>query len=203
MRKPVIAVDADGVMLDYSTAYGRAWERAFGWRPTERDPSAYWPMDRWGVDRVAGEPLQRFRACFDFQFWSAIPAIDGAVEGCNQLHDAGFALVCVSALEPCYEAARLKNLRTLGFPVERVIATGAVPSEVSPKAAALAELAPAAFVDDYLPYFRGVKAGIHTALVTRQPNGSPNAGPALASVGSHHADLWEFACWWLARRDRS
>lgn len=202
MRKPSVALDADGVLLDYSTAYAKAWERAFGWHPTERDPNAYWPIDRWGVERLTGEPLERFRACFDGRFWSTIPAMEGAVVAANELHDAGITLVCVSALELHHEAARLRNLRMLGFPIERVVATGAAASAISPKAAALAELQPDAFVDDFLPYFRGVKPGIHTALVTRQPNGSPNVGPELASVGSRHVDLRAFAFWWLTRDDR-
>ncbi len=198
MGTPVIALDADGVLLDYSTAYARAWERAFDWHPVEHDPSAYWPMDRWGVERLVGEPLERFRACFDTEFWSTIPAIDGAIVGCNALHDAGFRLVCVSALELHHEAARLKNLRAHGFPIERVVATGATVSMCSPKASALAELDPEAFVDDYLPYLRGLKDSVHTALVLRQPRGSPNVGPELASIGSRHVDLLAFARWWLS-----
>ena len=67
MKRPLIALDADGVLLDYSTAYAKAWERAFGWHPTERDPSAYWPMERWGVERLTGEPLERLQACFDLR----------------------------------------------------------------------------------------------------------------------------------------
>jgi phosphoglycolate phosphatase-like HAD superfamily hydrolase len=200
--RPVIALDADGVLLDYSTAYAGAWERAFSWHPVERDPSAYWPMDRWGVDRLAGEPLERFRACFDAEFWSTIPAIAGAVEACHALHDAGFTLVCVSALEIHYEAARLNNLRRHGFPIERVVATGSIAGPVSPKAAALAELDPRAFVDDYLPYLRGLKPSIHTALVLRQSTGSPNVGADLAAVCSVHANLLAFSRWWLGSDGR-
>ena len=60
-----IALDADGVLLDYNLAYASAWERAFGVRPELRDPQAYWPADRWGVERLAGELLDRLRASFD------------------------------------------------------------------------------------------------------------------------------------------
>lgn len=199
-EKKILALDADGVLLDYSTAYARAWQRAFDRHPVERDPTAYWPIDRWGVERLVGAPLERFRACFDTEFWSTIPAIDGAIEGCHALHDAGFTLVCVSALELRHQAARLKNLCVLGFPIDRVVATGSAASAASPKASALAELDPLAFVDDYLPYLRGLKSSIHTALVLRQPTGSPNAGVAPASVGSQHVDLLAFSRWWLSSR---
>ncbi len=68
----------------------------------------------------------------------------------------------------------------------------------NPKAEALAQLQPLAFVDDYLPFLKDVPEQTHAALVLRQPNGSPNAGPALQSVHSQHADLAAFAQWWLS-----
>jgi len=196
----VIALDADNVLLDYSLAYAGAWERAFQARPIERDPQAYWPIDRWGVERLEGERLEKFRACFDDEFWSAIPAVDGALQACRDLTAAGYTLVCVSAIQPAYEKARLRNLQSLGFPIERVIATSSDSEAGNPKAAPINELAPAAFVDDYLPYLTGIRADVHTALVHRQLNGSPNRGPELVHAKSRHGNLAEFAHWWLALR---
>lgn len=197
--KPIIALDADGVLLDYHHAYARAWAKAFGTVPAVRDPQAYWPIDRWEVRRLAGDELAQFRACFDHHYWSTIPAIPGAVEASRALVAAGYELVCVSAIESQFEAARLANLRDAGFPIERVVATANTAIDVSPKAAALHELLPVAFVDDFLPYLRGISDNIHAALVTREPNGSPNAGADLAWAHSVHADLAAFAQWWLNR----
>jgi phosphoglycolate phosphatase-like HAD superfamily hydrolase len=199
MIRPLIALDADGVLLDFHRGYASAWERAFGSAPPERDPLAYWPIDRWLVDRLDDERRAHFRRHFDAQFWSSVPAIEGALVACNRLHDAGFDLVCVSALDAEHEAARLRNLRDHGFPIERVFATGNAPGERSPKADAIATLAPEAFVDDYLPYLRGMPAQVHTALLLRAPNGSPNAGPELVLARSVHQDLGEFADFWLTR----
>jgi phosphoglycolate phosphatase-like HAD superfamily hydrolase len=194
-----IVLDADGVLVDFHMGYAAAWQRAFGVLPRERDAQAYWPFDRWDVERLAGERLAQFREQFDTRFWSSLPAIEGAVQACHRLHDAGWELVCVSALEPHHEASRLRNLRDLGFPIERVIATGHTDDVRSPKADAVHMLAPAAFVDDYLPYLRGIAPEIHTALVLRAPNGSPNAGDELSLVKSIHADLAAFAEHWLTR----
>ena len=199
MPKPLIALDADGVLLDFHLGYADAWRRAFGTVPRERDPLAYWPMDRWHVDRLDDAGRTHFRRFFDDTFWTTVPAIRGALDACHRLHDAGFELVCVSALEAVYESARLRNLRDLGFPIERVIATGNAPGERSPKADAIAELAPEAFVDDYLPYLRGLPAHVHTALVLRAPNGSPNAGDDMSLARSVHDDLGGFASHWLDR----
>ena len=122
--KPIIALDADGVLLDYNSAYAGAWERAFGQRPAEADPNAYWAMDRWAVQALDGERLQQFRACMDDGFWRSIPALGNALQACHDLQGAGYELVCVTALAARFEQARLGNLRDLGFPIDRVIATG-------------------------------------------------------------------------------
>jgi phosphoglycolate phosphatase-like HAD superfamily hydrolase len=199
MARPLLALDADGVLLDFHRGYAGAWERAFGSAPRERDPLAYWPIDRWLVDRLDEERRAHFRRHFDSQFWSSVPAMDGAVVACQRLHEAGFDLVCVSALDPEHESARLRNLRDHGFPIERVFATGNAPGERSPKADVIAALRPEAFNDVYLPYLRGMPAEVHTALLLRAPNGSPNSGPELALARSVHEDLAEFADFWLAR----
>jgi phosphoglycolate phosphatase-like HAD superfamily hydrolase len=200
MVRPVIALDADGVLLDFHLGYAGAWRRAFGAAPAERDPLAYWPMDRWHVERLDEAGRAHFRRHFDDEFWSTVPAIEGAIEACQRLHDAGYDLICVSALEAEHEAARLRNLRGHGFPIERVVATGNAPGVVSPKLDAITALAPQAFVDDYLPYLRGIPSHVHTALVLRAPNGSPNSGDDLALVDSSHDDLAGFAEFWLGRR---
>lgn len=197
--KGTIALDADGVLLDYHASYAMAWQKAFGTLPAIKDPLAYWPIDRWDVHRVTGNELERFRQCFDEEFWSTIPVLPGALEACILLKDAGYHLVCVSALKEVYGLSRLKNIRDHGFPIDDVIATEHNDGGISPKAKALNNLKPVAFVDDYLPYFRGVPASIHMALITREPNGTPNIGDELNNVSSSHSDLLEFANWWVHR----
>ncbi len=200
MTRDILALDADGVLLDFHLGYAGACQRAFGTWPQERDPLAYWPIDRWLVDHLDdAERRAHFRKHFDEQFWTSVPAIEGAIEACHRLHDAGFDLVCVSALDAGYEAARLRNLRDHGFPIERVIATGNASSARSPKADAIAALDPLAFVDDYLPYLRGMPAHVHTALISRALNGTPNIGAELALARSVHDDLPDFAAHWLSR----
>ena len=195
----VLALDCDGVLLDFHLGYASAWERAFGYAPAERDPLAYWPIDRWEVEHLTPERRPLLRAAFDEHFWATLPAIPGAREACVRLHDAGFELVCVSALELEFQDARLRNLRKLGFPIERVIATGNAEGERSPKADAIEVLDPVAFVDDYVLYLRGLPRHVHTALVLRAPNGSPNVGADLALANSVHDDLAGFVDHWLAR----
>ena len=122
-QRPLLALDGDGVLLDYLEGYAEAWREAFGTRPAVRDPFGYGPLERFEVPRLDAEGRARFRKHFGTKFWSSVPAIPGAVEASVHLHDAGFELVCVTALDAEFEASRLKNLRALGYPIERVCAT--------------------------------------------------------------------------------
>jgi len=89
----VLAIDVDGVVLDYAAAYRQAWARAFGILPDERDPQAYWPHDRWAVRRLDGEKKRHFRRQFDEGFWSTIPALPGAVSGpCQSMRMANVVI---------------------------------------------------------------------------------------------------------------
>ena len=197
MKKPLIALDCDGVLLDLNLAYAKAWQSYSGSYPIEVDPHGYWHFNRWDVQRLGGEELEQFRLHFDADFWSSILPIAGAVQACQRLADAGHELVCVTALEEKFAEARLENLRTYGFPIDKVYATGHQAGAVSPKAEVIHQLKPRAFVDDYLPYMDGISGEIHTALILRGPNGSPNVGPGLSAVSSTHADLVAFSEWWL------
>lgn len=195
--KPIICLDGDGVLLDFHSAYRTAWYRAFGSLPALKDPDAYWPIDRWDVHWLDGEELRHFRSYFDHEFWRTVPAISGAKDACKNLSDAGYELVCVTALDERFQKARLQNLRDHGFPIERVVTTASTVGDVSPKAEALRQLMPIAFVDDYLPYLRNISPSIHAALILREPNGSPNIEEKFTRADSRHSDLLKFADWWL------
>ncbi len=198
MRKRVIALDADGVLLDYNLAYASAWQHAFGEYPAEKEPSAYWALDRWDVARLEADALNQFRSAFDSLFWSSIPALPGAVEACNFLVAAGYELVCVTALSRQYGAARQHNLKFHGFPIEQVHTADEKFTYENPKAKLINALKPVAFADDYLPFLAGIDSSIHSALIHRQATRTPNIGKSLNTVASQHADLLEFAHWWLA-----
>ena len=61
MTKGIIALDADGVLLDYGLAYASAWQKAFGTYPGERDPLADRAAEHGRVRHLA-EPAHHLRA---------------------------------------------------------------------------------------------------------------------------------------------
>lgn len=135
-----IAIDGDGVLLDYNTAYSQAWFKAFGEHLILNNPRSYWPMERWNARRLVSDELEQFRSAFDLEFWSTIPAVPGALKACQRLVDQGYTLVCVTALAERFSDARAQNLRALGFPISRVITTSDEIAGGSPKAKAIADL---------------------------------------------------------------
>jgi hypothetical protein len=66
----------------------------------------------------------------------------------------------------------------------------------------LAELRPMAFVDDYLPYLRGVPPDVHAALITRGAIRGPDTGPETALAKSTHLDLAAFSDFRLQHNSR-
>lgn len=199
MANHLIVLDADGVLLDYNLAYASAWERAFGSYPKLKNHNAYWAKDRWSVRQLEGDSLSTFKTVFDESFWSTIPAVTGALNACHTLSQAGFELICVTALPGKFQSARLRNLVQLGFPVETVLTVDHSESTLSPKAEIINLIKPIAFVDDYLPYMSDVHVDIHRALITRECEMSPNKGSLLDSISSMHTNLEDFAKFWLER----
>jgi hypothetical protein len=108
-----------------------------------------------------------------------------------------FSIAALYQFTTAADNSRLENLMNLGFPIQRVIATSGANGAMSPKAAALSLLNPLVFVDDFLPYHRGVPPEIHRVLITRETNGTPNTGDELGNIDSSHHNLLAFSDWWL------
>lgn len=199
----VIALDVDGVLLDYAHGYSRVWEQTFNEKVSLVNPGAYWPMERYGLRFLKGQDLKRFNSNFDHEFWSSLPALPGAVDAVKSLKEYGFRVVCVSALKEEFANARAENLRKHGFLIDELIATGGMQEEhQSPKALALSKINAKVFVDDYAPYFKGVdkQTGIHLALIDRQSENSPNQHHKQhLPIDSLHSDIVDFSNFWLKR----
>lgn len=200
VQHDLITLDADGVLIDYHEGYAQAWERAFGFRPTVRNPDGYHPRDYWDVPTLTTSELKHFRVHgLSAQTWRNMPAMPRALEACRLLTQAGFRLICVSALSPVYRDARAHNLKRLGFELIDVLAVG-TSGLGNPKAKTLLELKPAAFVDDYLGYLQGLAPDTWRALIEGRSHNNPNIDGQLDPPSSRHACLLDFAHYWLTQR---
>lgn len=200
MTTELIALDGDGVLIDYHEGYARAWEKAFGQRPVVANPNGYHPTDYWDVPWLDEAGVRHlYDKGFDEETWSTMPAAPGAREACELLVKNGARLVCVTALDPRFAQARKRNLQLLGMPVEEVYAVGPT-ARGNPKAELLNQLKPVAFVDDLLPYLADISSSTWRALIEGRPDNSPNSLPEPVQPDSRHVDLLQFAYWWTARQ---
>lgn len=187
----LIAIDGDGVLLDYNRTFGALWERHFGVTLIAAEPRAYHATTFWGVPRLAKD--HGFWNRFDEEGWRHMPAMPGALRACIRLKEAGCRLVCVTSMPTHQQANRLANLQDLGFPIEAVVATGGSGNKTeNPKKAAIEALAPDWFVDDELRKLRGL-VGVRCALIDPDHPDSPNRDQEAEFLSLRVASLAEFA----------
>lgn len=175
-RRPIIAIDADGVMLDYNAAFAVVFEKAFGRKLELVDAAAFHATNQWGLAAMSPEEKSAFYEAADQHgIWRSMPAFPGAVQAVQKLHDMGYEMVCVTSMPTEHGPDRLANLKALGFPIERVIATHRHGNE-NPKKAPIEELAPVFFIDDLLKNFEGIQApGTKLVYLDRGYSDAPNA----------------------------
>lgn len=200
MTRKIIAIDADGVLVDYNKAYPLAWKKAFGTDLITLKPHCYHAKDEFGTDLSDPDKKAKFFEAFDSDIWASMPALDGAVEATQRLHQAGYELICVTSMPSQFQAARRHNLALLGMPFSNVFATGRDRSkdQNNPKKEVIDELKPLYFVDDLLENFKHLSPGVHHAFIDYGKHNSPNE--SLKSENLHHTShpsLLHFTDWLL------
>jgi hypothetical protein len=200
MSKEIIVLDGDGVVIDYHEGYAMAWERAFGGRPSVRNPDSYYARHYWDVPVLSDEGFKYLREHgFCSEIWESMPLLSGVIDACKLLTDAGFRLIVVTAAEVHIRQARINNLRRHNLPIEDVITIGRLgPGNV--KMEAVNQLRPVAFVDDYIGYLQGLHPDIWRALIMGRPEGSPNSDPYFVPASANYKSLLEFAQQWVTRK---
>ncbi|MBC8741874.1 HAD family hydrolase [Paraburkholderia sp. UCT31] len=194
----LIAVDGDGVMLDYRLAFPDVWRRAFGGELKLVRPDAYHAATAFGIEWASAEQEAHFYSHFGEDAWSTMPALDGAVEGCHLLVAAGFELVCVTSMNPGFADARKRNLEAHGFPVSDVYAVKRNGVE-NPKLETLERLRAVALVDDLPDNFAGLDRAVHRALIDYGRFDAPIPTSDAAWPHSTHRSLLDFARFWVSR----
>lgn len=195
-KKRIIALDADGVLLNYNRAAFHVWTRAFGQEPTVKDPNAYHFRNAYNIDLTDPEINSQYYRTFAKTGWRSMEALPHALEGCQMLKDMGYELHVVSSMPGAFQAQRHANLLDLGMPIESVTATGRAKGGGNPKLEALLAMAPVAFVDDLLSNFEGVHDKMHCALLHWDSVDNPNEAHEYRMKASSHPNMVDFAQYW-------
>lgn len=196
LNPKLIAIDGDGVLLNYNPVFGLMWFLHFGEVITPKDPTSFWSANYWGVEEPArGHP---FWDTFSAHGWTKMEALPGALDACQRLVAAGYELVCVTSIPSKCADDRLQNLKALGFPIDRVIASGSVPHDAAnPKKEAIEALRPAWFIDDEARKLTGFDLDLGLVLVDTQSADNPNKGVNRDHLHLSVPNLAGFADWLL------
>lgn len=190
--RPVIALDADGVLVHYNKAYGAIWQEHFAETLSVVDPTAYHATTYWGVSNP--ERPHPFWDLFKLKGWRHMEAMDGAIEACHKLHAAGYRLVCVTSMPSDKRQDRFDNLLDLGLPIDDVIATGSKFGFTgNPKKEAIEELKPLYFVDDELRKLKDLSSDVRCVLIDPGHSDSPNEGQDDSYLTMRVSSLLDFA----------
>jgi FMN phosphatase YigB (HAD superfamily) len=193
----ILAIDGDGVLVDYRKAFPGVWKKAFGTDLPLLHENAYHATTAYGIHWENASQEAHFYAHFDDEAWETMPAFEGAIEACESLVAAGYRLVCVTSMNPAYVEARRRNFRALSLPLEEVVAVQRKHC-LNPKLEVLHRLRPLALVDDLLDNFNGLDAGIHSALIDYKRFDAPGRELGGVTARSVHGSLLEFSRFWLA-----
>ncbi|CAF1082732.1 unnamed protein product [Didymodactylos carnosus] len=166
MTKPVIALDCDGVLLDYCKTFGQIYQQTFGKDVVVVNPRSFDAKNMYGIEFTPEEEID-FYTKFDEHGWHSMPMLDGALEACDLLHEAGYELVCVTTMSEKFVEQRLRNLKQHGFKIDRVIGRQIhhkLPNDFlkqdehpNPKKEAIEKLKPVVFVDDLKRNFKDIQ----------------------------------------------
>lgn len=189
--KPIIALDCDGVLLDYNHMFGIVYEKAFGIKPKIINCQAYHATNYYDLS-MNEEEKDIFYSVFDKEGWKEMKALPKAIEAVDKLDELGFEIVCVTAM-PCYaQKDRLYNLKNLGFKIDQVIATGGSIDGKNPKKKFIEQLNPIYFVDDLMHNFQEINNETKFVLIEWKTFDNPNDGQDLALAHYKHDNLYNF-----------
>ncbi|CAF0802284.1 unnamed protein product [Adineta steineri] len=112
------------------------------------------------------EEKEKFKQVWNEYGWRRMPMHDGALEACLLLHEAGYELICVTAMSSNFIEHRLENFRLHGFPIDKIISSGYDKDNFNnnPKRKIIEDLNPVVFVDDLRRNFNNIQH-VHTKLI--------------------------------------
>lgn len=151
-----IALDCDGVILDFVSAFKNTAENALG-RKVVSTNNTYDIGKRFGLTKV--ETAAVFDTFYSGRGWANLPPLPGAVDSCQGLIESGqFRVVIVTAIDEKFLDDRIENLESFGIFPEEVYCVGTDSNHS--KSDAYIKEQPIAVVDDRLHYLMEARDSI-------------------------------------------
>lgn len=156
----IIALDCDGVLLNYIDKYKSIYEEMFNTEISVVNPRSFTADVHLGIDWTGREKEQcDFYELFAQKGWKSMKALPGAVQATEHMRDLGYKVVVVTSMPEEKALDRASNLKDVGIYFNDVIACGCH-SKTRPglnlKESHLKKLKPEYFADDLLSNFYNV-----------------------------------------------
>lgn len=188
MKKPkIIALDCDGVLLNYNQAYGKIYSETFNQPLQVAKPNAYHAHNYWGIEWDKQlEKKSIFQSAFNEHGWKNMPALEGSIEATHLLRSKGYKIFVVTSMPEFAEKHRHENLTNLGFAVDATIATGSKKDKKNPKKPYIDALMPEFFVDDLIENFHNIDSPTKFVWIDWKCEDNDQSHHRLNNLRIHH-----------------
>lgn len=185
--KKVIALDVDGVLLDFFATFDKAAEiilkRKVNPNKDEHKRDHYHLGKRVDTDDVMAEKILQFM--LDSRMYQEIPALEGVKEAVEEIKKQNFKIVIITALPESAREMRLINLKNvLNLEPDEMHMVGMGKS----KKDALELVNPDIFIDDRIDYLASVPTLYHTVWCDRKE--AQKDKETLVDVHVHSLKEW-------------
>lgn len=183
----LIALDVDGVLLDFDAGMRKLGQRVLGRTLVPR--TRHFPLgQRYGLTQ---DEDRRLWDALSLDGFRDLPLLPGADDAVRRLRDAGLAIHLVTGIAPTLADVRLANLQDHGITVDGIVCVG---HGLARKDEALARLAPIAFVDDRLNHLAAAPFVPHRVWIDHgdeQYDHSPEVATHRATRLLDWVEHWE------------
>lgn len=156
-HQSTIALDCDGVLLDFLTKWHEIAEYALQ-RSLPDLENAYDLSARYGLTQNERERVMRV---FEAEHgWASLRPLPGAIESAIGLQQLGHRVIVVTSIDPLFEQARLQNLANHGFKPDAIYCVGVHAGHTKGEAFHVEQ--PRVVVDDRLVYLKQAQGMIKT-----------------------------------------
>lgn len=167
-RVKTIALDVDGVLLDFTKACDEYVEKNLGKKPIKKVDGFNLNITsmqiRYGLS-TNDEVLSLLDKMVEDGFYKNIPELEGAREAVSKIKEHGYKIVVVTAIHDGAKEDRLENLKNiLNLVPDEIYCVGMGKS----KSQIIAEVHPDIFIDDRMKYLKGGDKVFHCVWVDQE-----------------------------------